>query len=189
MANPTTISVVDSSNTVQTVSTLDNVINILLNSGVFNKRTGFSNTVTIVRPNNANVYNVNMVVGGVQTFQNMGPATGGETVITSTLFITNGVPLANEGSYTLYLYNTSPPSAYTDNVTWDMTANDRASYLGSLTLGTPANTGSSGVVATDQLAKQITLSSGNIYAYLVTSTSYTSTANRGYQIGLHDSII
>jgi hypothetical protein len=54
---------------------------------------------------------------------------------------------------------------------------DRAAYLGSLAIGTPVDVGSTLVVETDDLRKQITVAStGKIFAELVTVGAFTATA-------------
>lgn len=107
-----------------------------------------------------------------------GDGGGGEYLITSSMLMVSETAVqAGETSYLLKLYNVTPPSAHADNAAWDLPSGDRAAYLGSLSLGAPVDIGSTLVVETDDLRKQITVpSTGKIFAELVTASAFTATA-------------
>lgn len=103
---------------------------------------------------------------------------GGELVIVSSqLLISETALQASEASYSLKLFNVTPPSARADNAVWDIPAGDRASYLGALALGTPVDIGSSLVIEVDNIQKMINvLPTGKTFAELVTAAGFTATA-------------
>jgi hypothetical protein len=148
-----------------------------------------SGPISVTRPNNATPYLAGDVVGAAAaaiTFPTMGPAAGGEVIITSLTFERDvAAVVAGETSYTLYLYNVTPPSALADNDPFDLPAGDRAAYLGSINVGTPVDLGSTLYVAQDGINKQVTLASSNLYGYLVTAGAYTPAALVVYRIALH----
>lgn len=118
------------------------------------------------------------------TFAGMGPS-GKEILITSaSLEIDTATIISGETSYVLHFYNVTPPSAINDSAAWDLVSGDRASYLGSINLGTPVDLGSTLYVATDSINKQIKLSGTDIFAYLVSAGAYTPTA-RAFKVTLH----
>lgn len=103
---------------------------------------------------------------------------GGEYLITSSMLMVSETGVqSGETSYLLKLYSVTPPSAHANRDTWNLPSGDRAAYLGSLALGAPVDIGSTLVVETDDLRKQITVaSSGKIFAELVTVGAFTATA-------------
>lgn len=107
-----------------------------------------------------------------------GAGGGGEYLITSSMLMVSETAVqSGETSYLLKLYSVTPPSAHADNAAWDLPSGDRAAYLGSLSLGTPADVGSTLIIETDDLRKQITVASaGKIFAELVTVGAFTATA-------------
>lgn len=154
-----------------------------------------SGVVSVTRPSNTTGYTGNDVLGtgsgaaaaaAALTFPNMGPAAGGEIRITSAIFERDASALiAGETTYTLHLYNVTPPSALLDNDPFDLPSGDRAAYLGSINLGTPVDLGSTLYVATDGINKQITLLSSNLFGYLVTVGPYTPASGAVHRIALH----
>ena len=137
----------------------------------------YSAALTITRPANTTPYSALNVVGGALTFPSMGPSAG-RIMLTSTqleLDIT-GVP-AGMTSFFLALYNVTPPSALADNAPWDLPSGDRASFLGIVQLGTPADLGSTLYVEQNIVNKQIKLASTSLFGYLVTQVGYTPAAN------------
>jgi hypothetical protein len=72
-----------------------------------------------------------------------------------------------------------------DNAPWDLPSGDRASYLGSLALGTPADVGASLFIVVDGITKQLSLQGEGLFGYLVTVGAYTPTASRVYRITIH----
>lgn len=159
---------------------------------VTTKTKGYAAKVSVTRTNDTNGYTANDVLGPATgstaaiTFANMGPSGGGEIIITSATFERDAAAIiSGETSYTLHLYNVTPPSALGDNTAFDLPSGDRASYLGSISLGAPVDLGSTLFVATDLINKQITLASSSLFGYLVTVGGYTPAASAVHLVGLH----
>ncbi|WP_068877494.1 MULTISPECIES: hypothetical protein [unclassified Phenylobacterium] len=149
---------------------------------------GYNSAVTITRPGNTTAYAATDTVGGPLTFPNAGPSGGGSVIITGAqLELDIGVIPSGMTSFRLYLYNVTPPSALSDNDPWDLSAGDRASFMGYLDLGSPLDLGSTCYVEVNNLVKQVVVSSGgSLYAYLVTTTGYTPASNSEiYKVTLH----
>ena len=148
-------------------------------------------SVTITRPNDTNAYTANDVIGAATgstaavEFKGMGES-GSRIMITSSQFeIDASAVISGETSYLLHLYNVTPPSALGDNAAFDLPSGDRASYLGFISLGTPADLGSTLYVEANIVNKQMALSGQSLFGYLVTVGAYTPTAQRVYKITLH----
>lgn len=152
--------------------------------------TGYASAVTVTRPSNTNTYGAGDVVGAAVnaalTFANIGPSAGGEVLITSSTFERDvSALITGETSYTLHLYNVTPPSGMADEATFDLSSGDRAAYLGSINLGTPVDLGATLYVAQDGLNKQVTLLSSSLFAYLVTVGGHVAASATVARIGLH----
>lgn len=108
-----------------------------------------------------------------------------EFMITSTSLLVglSSVP-SGMTSFTLHLYDGAPASAYGDNAAWDLPSGDRDAYLGSISLGTPVDVGSSLYVEGNGVNKQITVVSG-LYGYLVTNAGYTPASGTNHVVTLH----
>lgn len=138
---------------------------------------GFSAPLTITRPANQTPYGAGDVVGGALTFPTMGPSAG-RILITSTqleLDIT-AIPTGMT-SFLLYLYNVTPPSALADNAVFDLPSGDRASFLGVVAMGTPADLGSTLYAETNIINKQLKLAGTSLFGYLTTVGGFTPAAN------------
>ena len=154
---------------------------------------GYAATVSVTRTADTNLYAAGDVLGPATgstaaiTFANMGPAAGGEVMITSVTFQRDATALiSGETSYTLHLYSITPPSALGDNAAWDLPSGDRDSYLGKISLGTPVDVGSTLRVEQDSVNKQITLAAGgSLFGLLVTDASYTPTSAAVHRVGIH----
>ncbi len=124
------------------------------------------------------------------SFTSMGPSTsgGGRIMLTSaSLEIDVAAAISGETSYTLYLYNVTPPSALNDSAGWTLPAGDRAAFLGAISLGTPVlpQPGATTLyIEVTGINKQIKLLGTTLFAYLVTNGAYTPTA-RVFVINLH----
>ena len=140
---------------------------------------GYSSQVTVTRPANVTIYSAGDVVGGAIAFTAIGPA-GCEIQIVSTDLRADiaAVP-AGMTTMRLHLYNVTPPSAIADNGVWDLPAGDRASYLGFIDLGTPADLGSTVYCQADNIQKRVKLGAGEtaLYGYLVSAGGFTPAAN------------
>jgi hypothetical protein len=154
-----------------------------------------SGMVSVTRPNNTTGYTAGDVLGtgsgasaavAAITFPTMGPAAGGEVIITSLAFERDAsLIISGETTYTVHLYSVTPPSGLLDNDAWDLPSGDRASYLGRIEIGAPADVGSTLWVEVNGINKQVTLASSNLYGYVVTNGAYTPVAVAVHKIGLH----
>lgn len=146
------------------------------------------------RTNDTNAYGANDVVGtatgstAALTFT-LAPGEAVVRVMSTTLEIDASAVIASETSYTLHLYRETPPSALGDNAAFDIPSGDRATYIGSLALGTPVDVGSSLFIQTDNINKNIYLPNGVVYGYLVTAGGYTPTASRVFRIRITGEIV
>lgn len=118
------------------------------------------------------------IMQSAQSFGSVGPTAGGAILITNTrLRVDAASVVSGETSYTLHLYTVTPPSALADNAAWDLPSGDRASYVGSIALGTVVDVGSTLYVEQTGLTKQITVpAGGSLFGYLVTNGAFTATA-------------
>lgn len=161
------------------------------------KTTGasYASAVTHTRTADTTPYNAGDVIGinnagsagaAAITFPNIGPAAGGEILLTAwSLGIDLAAVTSGMTSFRLHLYNVTPPSAYLDNAPWDLLTGDRAAYLGYLDLGTPVDVGGSLFVQTGDQRLQVTLLSGSVFGYLVTNGAYTPTSGEVFRPKLH----
>jgi hypothetical protein len=148
---------------------------------------GYSARVSLTRPSNTNTYGANDVVGALAaalTFPDMGPSGGRIRIIESSLEIDVTAIPSGMTSFRLYLYGVTPPSALADEATFDLPAGDRASFLGYIDLGSPADLGSTLYVQTEQ-AKNIKLAGTSLFGYLVTNGSYAASSAAVKVITLH----
>lgn len=150
----------------------------------------FDVALTITRPANVTAYTANDVVGQTATaalqFSSVGTSGASILITGAQLEIdTNAIP-SGMTNFRLYLYNVTPPSALADNAAWDLPSGDRASFLGYIDLGSPADLGSTLYTETSNINKQLKLSSANIFGYLVTNGGFTPAANSEvYVVTLH----
>lgn len=137
---------------------------------------GYTSTATFTPA--AAAYLAGDIMQGARELTNIGPAGGGEVLIVNTrLRVDAASVVSGETSYTLHLYSVTPPSALADNAVWDLPSGDRASYMGSIALGTPVDLGSTLYVEQTGLTKQVTVpAGGSLFGYLVTNGGFTATA-------------
>lgn len=162
-------------------------------SGVPINSGGSGASVSFTRPNNTTAYGAGAVLGpststtAALEFTNMGPSTGGEIMLTTSNFEidVSSIP-SGMTSFVLHFYSSTPPSAYADGATFDLPSGDRSVYLGNVNIGSPVDLGSTLYVNTTQLNQQLTLTGSSLFAYLVTTTGYTPTAQAEKKITLHD---
>jgi len=149
----------------------------------------YTSTVNVTRPANTTPYTANDVVGAALaalTFANIGPAGGGEVYLSASLFSINlsAIP-SGMTSFQLALYNVTPPSALADGAAWDLPSGDRASFMGFMPLGTPADLGATLFVEAYGVNKPVTVpSGGSLYAYLITAGGYPPSASDVFKIVL-----
>jgi len=147
----------------------------------------YKSSVTITRPSNTTQYSAGDMVGQADTvtpanagsaileFANIGPAGGSVLITTSTLMVNLAAVTASMTSFRLHLYGTSP-AAKLDNALWDLPSGDRTAYLGYVDLGTPVDLGSTLWVQTDQINKQVQLTTSSIFGVMVTNGGYIPTS-------------
>lgn len=152
---------------------------------------GYSNSATFTTGTTA--YAIADAVGAsgaaaAISFTTMGPASTDVMITSSELEIDTTAVISGETSYTLYLYNVTPPSALNDSAAWTLASGDRASFLGAVQLGTPSlpQTGATTLyVRQDNINSQIKLAATpTIFAYVVSNGAFTPTA-RVYKVTLH----
>ena len=143
---------------------------------------------TFTRPANQDAYSAFDVVGAALaaiTFTGVGGA-GEWTIVSSELRIDIAAVPSGMTSFNLHLYNVTPPSGLANNDAFALSAPDAAVYLGSFSLGTPVDQGPLLYINTNNINKQITLASANVYGYLQTVGGFTPAANSEvYNITLH----
>lgn len=143
---------------------------------------GAISRVTVTRPANTTPYTANDVYGNIIEFPSIGTA-GSNILLTSVdiLFALASIP-SGMTSFTLFIYNVSPPSAFQDNAAFSVPSGDRASILTprGISLGTAFLATGGGTVATEvtNLSLQYQLLSGStsLFGYLVTSGAFTPAA-------------
>lgn len=153
----------------------------------------YNSAVSLARSADTNSYPANGIVGALSPsaaaflLEQIGPAAGGEVMITSTQFeIDRSAAISGETSYRLYLYSVTPPSGLIDHAAWDLPAGDRASFLGYVDLGTPVDLGSTLYVENLQINKQVTVPRGGaLYTYLVTIGGYNPQSATVHRINVH----
>ena len=149
---------------------------------------GKASTAIVTRPANQTPYGALDIVGAAAaaiTFTGVGGA-GEWTINSSELRIDTASVPAGQTSYTLHLFNVTPPSALADNAPFALSAPDAAVYLGAMTLGTPVDQGPLLYVNTNAIGKQLTLASADVFGYLVTVGAFTANENSTvYTITLH----
>jgi hypothetical protein len=132
---------------------------------------------TLTRPADTTAYAAgDVVAGGAFKLKGM-PVNKYDLMITSVALAIHVTSIpAGMASFTLHLYNADPPSALPDNAAWDLPAGDRDNYLGSISMGSPVDVGSTLYVGTDQVNKQIRAGDNGVWGYLVTNAAYTPTS-------------
>ena len=139
----------------------------------------YTSQPTVTRPANTTAYTAGDVVGGAITFASVG-SSGGHVLITSAdLRIDVAAVPSGMTSFRLHLYDVTPPSALADNAAWDLPSGDRASYLGYLDLGTPADIGSTLYTQALSPGLQVKLASAStsLFGYLQTIGAFTPAGN------------
>lgn len=126
----------------------------------------------------AAAYLANDIFEGAKEFTNCGPPGSLLVILSVSLMVAHTALIASEGAYGLHLYSITPPSAPADNAAFDVPSGDRASYLGRINLGTPADIGSTLWIKTDGINTPVQLASGSrsLFGLLVTDAGFTPTA-------------
>lgn len=140
----------------------------------------YVSSVLVTRPANVTTYTANDVYGGVFELTNVG-SSGGFIFIESIDIIFNitAVP-SGMGSFTMYLYGVTPPSAIADNLAFSVSSGDRSSLMNprGITLSaTLAQGGGSVVTEIRNLNQLYKLTGTSLFGYLVTGGAFTPAAN------------
>ncbi len=141
----------------------------------------FVSSDTLNRGNNVTGYTAGDVYGDIIEFANITSAADVQVILTSVDIIFNITALpSGMGSFTLFLYNVTPPSAIADNGAFSLPSGDRASILtpAGIALGSAAlaTGGGSVVLQADNLNLQFKPTSTSLFGYLVTGSAFTPTA-------------
>jgi len=97
-------------------------------------------------------------------------------ILTATIKIdVTSVP-SGQTSYTLHLYSVTQPSAQADNDAWTLASGDLASYLGSISLGTPADKGAALHNKQQYVDYDVRFAGTTIFGVLVTDGAHTAAA-------------
>lgn len=142
--------------------------------------TAFIASALITRPANTTPYIANDVYGSVFELQNIG--TAGNFVFLHSLDIIFNISAVPSGmtSFTIYLYNVTPPSAVTDNNPFSVPSGDRSSLLtpAGIRLSASLAKGGGSVVAElsgiNRLFRTVTSS---LWGYVVTDGGFTPANN------------
>lgn len=148
--------------------------------------------VSFTRPSNTTAYTANDVVGATAaalTFPDIGPSQGRIMITSASLEVDVSAIPSGMTSFTLHLYSVTPPSALADNAAFDLPSGDRASYLGSISLQSPATLGSTLYVEVNGINKQLKLAGTSLFGYLVTAGAYTPTSASVKVVTLHSVVL
>jgi hypothetical protein len=154
---------------------------------------GYFGEDTLTRANDTVAYGAVDVIGesttagsAVMTFAGVGPDGGGDVLFTDAeLEISLSAVPSGMTTFTLHLFSVTPPSALADAATFDVPSGDRASYLGSINLGSPVDLGSTLYVQTSGINLKRRLASSSVFGYLVTTGAYSGAAETAYKVKLH----
>lgn len=150
------------------------------------KSGAFDVATTITRPANTTQYTAGDVLGGALDLGVLGPSAKAVKITSSQLEIDVTAIPTGMTTFTLHLYSVTPPSAVADNGVFDLPAGDRASYLGAIPIGAPADLGSTLYVEAVDLNKQVLLTGTHLFGYLVTTGGFTPAGNSEvYKLTLH----
>jgi|SRR6185369_6770900 len=104
------------------------------------------------------------------------PSSGSHLRITSATLQINGGTIETT-AWRLHLYSVTPPSAYADAATHDISnATDLTSYLGYVDLSQVLDLGTTLYIDMPNLNKQIKLTGTSVFGYLVNGTTLTPQA-------------
>ena len=140
--------------------------------------------VATVCTSGTTAYAATDVVGGAKDFGVLGPSGATVMITTVQLMIDMASVISGMTSFTLHLFNVTPPSAIADSSPFTLASGDRASYLGSVLIGTPVDLGDTLYVEVNGVNKQVKLSGTKMFGYLTTNGAYTPTAN-SYTVTIH----
>jgi hypothetical protein len=146
--------------------------------------TSLSYAVATVCTSGTTAYVATDVVGGAKDFGVLGPNASSIMITTVQLMINLSSVTSGMTSFTLHLFNVTPPSAIADSSPFTLASGDRASYLGSVLIGTPVDLGDTLYVEVNGVNKQVKLAGTKLFGYLTTNGAYTPTAV-DYTVTIH----
>lgn len=163
------------------LSTIISAVGTAATNAFTTQGTPYTGTSTVTRAANQTPYTAGDVVGGALTIATAGPS-GGDVIMDALRLMLNITALpAGMTSFTLHVYNATPPSAIVDNGVWTLGSGDRAAYLGNIQNIVPALLGTGTATPFAQLQgfiDQYKLVGGtSLFAYLVTNGGFTPAAN------------
>lgn len=124
------------------------------------------------------------VIGGAKDFGTLGPSAGTILITSVQLLVATGTIPSGMTSFALHLYNVTPPSAVANGDAFTLPSGDRATYLGSIALGSPVDLVDTLYVEQNGVNKQVKLAGTKLFGYLVTTGAYTSAAV-DYTVTIH----
>jgi hypothetical protein len=141
---------------------------------------------TITRPANITAYTALDVVGGAFELPVSLGSNQDIQIVSSCLRIDIAAIPAGMTTFRLHLYSATPPSAIADNAAFDLTAADRAVYLGYIDMGTALDLGATLFCEADNINRSVRLTGGSLFGYLVTTGGFTPAANSEvYSVAIH----
>jgi hypothetical protein len=119
------------------------------------------------------------------TFADIANSEGDPVMITSSRLRIDITGIISGMTYfELALYSVTPPSALVDNNPFDLVSGDRASFLGIINLGSPADRGSTLYIEQNGINKQIHPASSSVFGYLITGGAWTPTSGINFAVDL-----
>lgn len=159
---------------------------------------GYASSASFARPANITAYVAGGAVGAaddvtpanagsaILEFANVGPVGGSILINGMDFLVESGAIPAGATSFELHLYNAAP-DAVLDNAAWDLlSAGDRAKYLGSISLGSPADLGSTLFSEASGIGKQIQLAADgtSLFGVIVSATGYVPVSGTVHAVRL-----
>jgi len=141
--------------------------------------TSSSPSFSVTRPADTNAYAAGDVIGAATgssaaiTLLNVGVAGQLVKFVDGVILISRTDIPAGMSSFTLRFYNATPPSAYGDNVAWDLPSGDISAYLCSVQSDSVIDRGSTLEVTFSDPSRYMRLITQHLYAYLTTDSGFT----------------
>lgn len=151
-------------------------------------KTGYESKITVTRPANTTTYTAGDVVGGVIEFLGANPPAPARHMwlVDFDFRIDLSAIPSGMSTFTLHLFDTTPPSALADNAPWDgLSANDRPYYIGSIANITPVDLGATLYYVDDYITKKYKSVGSSLFGYLVTTAGYTPTSGEVYTLRIN----
>jgi len=113
------------------------------------------------------------VFGGAQEFKSLGQVGSMVSILGCSLRIDGSTETT---TWTLHLYDQTPPSALADAASFSIASGDRGNYLGNISLAQVVVFGASCWIENNNIWKPVRLRSSSLFAYLVNGTTVTPAA-------------